>query len=293
MNYQEFLEHVQEYFTNRLTNEQTVHIESIPKNNGTFYDGLIITDPLLNISPTIYLHPFYNRLLSGTSLSKICNDIFAVYRYNLPSKNFDISNFMDFSKAKQNIVMKLINYEKNKELLKNVPYIPYLDFAIVFVCIITDFEDDYATILIQNQQLQIWEVDTQTIYQLAQTNTPTHLPHRLKPMEDVISNLVDEDFPFVDDLPMFLLTNQFKIHGATCILYSGLLEQIANSFESNFVLIPSSIHEVILIPINEASCNLSDYKQMILEVNETQLKKEEILSDHAYYYNRETKQLSF
>ena len=145
MNYQDFLEHVKEYFINHLTNGQTVVIQSVPKNNGIVYDGIVITDPTLNISPTIYLHPFYKHYCtSQLPLSTICEAIFKAYENNLPTQNFDISNFTDFSKAKQNIVMKLVNYEKNKTLLEDVPHIHYLDLAIVFLCIVKDFKYSFC-----------------------------------------------------------------------------------------------------------------------------------------------------
>ena len=69
--------------------------------------------------------------------------------------------------------------------------------------------------------------------------------------------------------------------------YSGLLSDIAAQLDSDFYIIPSSVHEVLLIP-SEHIFSKKELSTMIQEVNDTQLLPEEILSDHAYYYSRST-----
>ena len=76
-----------------------------------------------------------------------------------------------------------------------------------------------------------------------------------------------------------------KLNGAAVILYPKLIKKIADEFKSDFVLLPSSIHEWLLIPA-ESPENISMFSQMVTEVNDTQLADEEKLSDHAYYYSR-------
>ena len=293
MNYQEFLTYIKDNISNRLTDGRTVRIEPIQKNNGMVYDGLIIVDPFINISPTIYLNHYYQHYLSGASASDICDAIFSSYEKNLPTKDFDISLFRDFSKAKSHIVMKLVNFERNHELLQTVPHIPYLDLAIIFVCCIMEFKHDFATILIQNQHLDFWGINTETLYDIAKTNTPVIQPYLFEHMTDTLPELSKQNHPHFPKLPLYILTNQQKINGATSILYEGLLEELADKLESDLIILPSSIHEVIVLPANEDTRNTTDYNYMINEVNTTQLSVDEILSDHAYYYSREKKEVIF
>ena len=286
MNYQEFLTHIKDNISARLTNGRTVRIEPITKNNGMVYDGMIIIDPFINISPTIYLNPYYQHYLSGTSITDICDCIFSSYQKNLPTKNFDVSLFKDFSKAQKRIVMKLINQEKNQALLQTIPHIPYLDMAIVFVCCVTELRQDFATILIQNKHLELWNLSTEQLYKVAKQNSPTLLPFLLEPMEHALCNLIDTNLSFFEELPLYILTNQLKINGAASILYDGVLKQVADRLKSDLIILPSSIHEVILLPATDDTLQAYDYNTMINEVNTTQLASDEILSDHAYYYNR-------
>ena len=96
------------------------------------------------------------------------------------------------------------------------------------------------------------------------------------------------------EVTIYILTNHYRTNGATVILYEDLLRQLAEKFQQDFLLLPSSIHEVLLIPVDSAdSEDLSRYTRMVQEVNETQLADDEILSDHAYYFSRITGQLSY
>ena len=80
------------------------------------------------------------------------------------------------------------------------------------------------------------------------------------------------------------------------IAYPGLLENIAEQLDSDLLIIPSSIHEVLILPesyIDSRDKNPPDYLAMIKEVNETQLTDDEILGDCAYHYRRDTNSIEF
>lgn len=286
MKYQEFIENIKDYVTTQVSTSHRVTIQPVVKNNGTELDGLIIIDPILNISPTIYLNPYYHRYLNGVPIEDIYEDILTTYHENLPSEDFDISSFRDFSKASEKIIIKLVNREKNSDLLEDVPYVPFYDLAMIFVVAVSDFMDEFATILIHNEHLTMWDITVDELYQIAITNTPALLPYRFKPMKDVLDTLSESPVSFPENLDMSLLTNKIKIHGATCMVYPGLLKHIAEGLDDNLIIIPSSIHEVLIIPYKSSldEYTLSDYNDMVLEVNETQLMDDEILSDHVYFY---------
>lgn len=274
---------------------QKVLIQPVLKNNGTVYDGLIIIDPILNISPTIYLNPYYHRFLDGVSIEDIYSDILSTYQENLPTEDFDISLFKDFDKAKERILVKLVNQERNSELLEEVPHIIFHDLAIIFVCAICDFLDEYATILIHNQHLEMWGISLDELYEIGMENTPKLLPYSFDSMENVLKHLSDGTLPFVTDIAMSVLTNQLKIHGATSIIYPGLLKRLANDLDDDIIIIPSSIHEVLIIPYQStiSKYSLLNFRDMIVQVNEEQLPDEEVLSDHAYLYLKDSEKLIY
>ncbi len=295
MNYQTFKKNVLKHISASVQNGQKVILQPITKNNGTVYDGLIILDPILNISPTIYLNPYYHRHLNGIPMEDIYEDILKTYYQNLPKKDFDISLFRDFEKAKERIVFKLVNKERNQELLNRIPHVDFQDLALIFICTVTDFISSYATILIHNEHLALWNTTTEVLYKTAMEQTPKLLPHRLNCMEDLLAYSDHETYASFANLNMYILTNKLKIYGAACIAYPNLLKRIADFLEDNLIIIPSSIHEVLILP-ETAACSEYDKEELnefITGINETELTDDEILSDHAYLYERETGILTY
>ena len=293
MRYQKFIETVKEHIQQEL--QKTVYVYPVLKNNGAIYDGLVILDPILNISPTIYLNPYFHRYLDGVSLEDIYEDILKTYHENLPQEDFDITLFRDYEKAQERIVMKLINAEKNKQLLKQVPHILVYDLAIVFQCSVSDFMNEYATILIYNQHLKLWNVTVEDLYETALINSPRILNSRLDNLHDVFAYITEESLSFLEELNISILTNHLRVHGATCMIYPGILDEISSIYQDDIIIIPSSIHEVLVFPKNNMpeGYTYDDLDAMIQEVNETQLTDDEILSDHIYCYHRDTKEITY
>ena len=195
-----------------------------------------------------------------------------------------VSLFKDWDKAKQKIIMKLINTKKNEELLENIPSAPFYDLSIIFCVAVCDFMNEYATILIHNEHLNFWDITQEELYEIAKENTPMLLPYLFEDMKNIIGEPVNVSFP--QEMEMYLLTNRTKINGAVSITYKGLLEEIAEKLNDNFYIVPSSIHEVLIIPWKSVKekYTFKDFSEMIEEVNETQLMDDEVLSNHIYFY---------
>ena len=89
---------------------------------------------------------------------------------------------------------------------------------------------------------------------------------------------------------MYVLGNRMKLFGAAVLLYDGLLEKIADQIKKNFFILPSSIHEVILIPDDEDQ-EAEELWKMVCEINATQVEPEEVLTDSVYYFSRKNKKI--
>lgn len=298
-NYSEFKQHITADLQHRLGSDIQVHIQDIIKNNDTHLDGLTLMCTKYNLSPTIYLNHYFKEYENGRSLSDIEEDILNTYHEHCPSQNIDITFFTDYEKVKSRIIFKLVNYERNRELLQDVPHYRFLDLALIFNCLVDSSSSGNATILIRSHHLTYWSITRDDLYALAQKNTPRLLSYELRNMTDVIKELFSDEELLTEmpgfDVPsgnsMYVLTNRYKLHGSCCILYPNLLREFAARLESDLFILPSSIHEVLIIPVkNEMPpAELSD---MVKDVNSSQLSREEILSDHIYYYSRENGQLT-
>lgn len=291
MNYETFKSSAMASIQKHFGTDATVSLHPVTKNNNIRLDGLTIQEKSSNISPTIYLNYYYEDYLKGRSLSSIIEDIIASYHRSRSDTNLDLSFFTDYQKVRYHIIYKLINYEKNRELLPDIPHFRFLDLAVVFSCLILNTSNGNATILIHNHHLELWNITADQLYDTAKKNTPLLLPWEINNMKDVLKDFYsDADTGIYNDaddpnLPMYVLTNTSRLYGASCILYPGVLKAFADALDSDLYILPSSIHEVLLLP-QTSPANILELNSMIEEVNAAQLQGDELLSDHVYYYTR-------
>ncbi len=298
MNYDQFLEEVKIAIQQKLGSEYDISIQKVTKNNGIVLDGLIIRKADKNFAPTIYLNSYFMHFTQGMSLQEILEDIITAYKENMDIAPGDMKGLLDFNNLKNKIVYKLIQKEKNQELLKDVPSFEFLDLAMVFYLILDENKEGQMTALIHNSHMQMWGVTKEEIYQLAKENTPVLLPPEIKTMKvimrDMLKELSDEmcldegleDFLDIDsERPsMYVLTNKRQINGAGCILYDNCLKEFAVSQGSDIIILPSSINEVILVP-DKGNLDYGELQNIVEQINESEVSEEDVLSDRIYKYS--------
>lgn len=293
MEYREFLENVRKEVESRYDSNVSVTLNHVMKNNGTELDGITIMEKDKNIAPTIYINSFYDRYREGVSLKAVVSEIIRIYNQNKSSININADYFENYENVRKTIVYKLVNYQKNKKLLEDVPYKRVLDLAVVFYCLIEQRKGVSATALIHNEHLRIWNVTEDEIYNDALKNTPVLLAGSIVPMSKILSEIagtapVDNDekvCEYTGEDILYVLTNSSRVNGAACILYDNLLKKFANDVHSDLYILPSSVHEVIIVPKKNAF-DKSELADMVREVNEQGVSQDEILSDNVYEYNR-------
>ena len=288
MNYEKFKEEVLKEVTAKINDpDVSTCIISCQKNNNLILHGIQINKKDLNISPVIYLEGHYKDYCSGKSLEQVSMNIINIYRKNMPVLNIDTEAFFDYGSAKYRIVPRLINTKQNKERLSQLSHIDFLDLSIVFAYIMdTLHSDGMATALVTESMRQSWGVSADELYETALKNMMRLLPPKVTSMGSLIG------YPGTD-IPLYILSNDTCIGGAASILLDDVLKDISRRFNCGFYILPSSIHEVLLLPeiytdpdkIHDET--MEELKEMVNSVN-SEVDQEEILSDHAYYYDMKT-----
>ena len=285
MNYQQFVTEVTEKVKNLLDDSLRVEVVSTLKNNGAQRIGLSITDSTINISPTIYLEEFYHYHNCMMSLDYIAQEIISLYDEIRFDHDVDLDHIQNFSLAKHAIGYKLINASLNQEFLEKIPHKRYFEFAIVFILFVEPQEYNHGTIVITNDLIKYWKTSIEEIYEIAYQNMPAIFPVSLVPMHDMVCELLDDnDTDFLEDSPLYILTNKYRVLGASVLLYNNTLSYVAQKLKENFYILRSSIHELIIVP-ESRSPQIEELNKMVKEVNETQILPEEILGERAYYYD--------
>lgn len=298
MTYKEFKYQLLKELEERFPSGTSITIQEIPHNNNHTEEALTILEPGLNISPTIYLESYFRQLKKEVPISSIIAQIYSYYQEHRSTQSIDTSFFTCFENIRPRIVYKLVHQEKNKELLKEVPWIPYLDLAIVFYCLLSKSPTENASVLVRNEHLCYWNVSVEDLLSLAQKNTPFLLCSCCDSLAELLLPILEQlpvqeqtdtknTFASASMVPMYVLTNQQRFLGACCILYDDVLKEIAERLDSDLYILPSSIHEVILMPVTVTE-SVPALSQMVCDINQSEVSAEEILSDHIYYYHRST-----
>ena len=285
MSFEGFVTYIRLGIQQRLGEGCSVTVKEFTKNNGTSLQGLIVFEPESNILPTIYLDDYYQGYMMGRNLEQIESEIMELYRRNRRENKMDVSFFTEWENVKQRIIFRLVNYAANKELLNEVPHRRILDLAVVYHCLVESTPEADATILIHNHHMESWKVTEYVLYHAALENTPCLQKACVVNMEQVCQSMISEkDSDLAVAKSINILTNTNRTNGAGVILYPNVLKKFAEEMGHDLYIIPSSIHETILLPM--LGDDWEALSQMVREVNATQLLPEEVLSDHVYEYRR-------
>ncbi len=296
MEYQEFLSVIERKMNVKLSGGMHVSLHEAVKNNGEVKKGILVESPGINISPAFYLEEVYQRYQSGDTVDQIVDELLNCYQQVRCRKCMDTSKLETIEGVRDQIVFKLIHSEKNRELLKEIPHREILDLSLVFYLIVDMEEKSTATILIRKEHLELWGVDEEKLFAYACENVQRLIPAQLFFMQEIIEESIGKERKKPTNLfqhpenkkqeYMYVLTNSLRSLGAAVLFYPGVQRKIAQIVRGSYYVIPSSIHEVIVIPVT-GSFTQKELDNMVFEINQSVVEPEEVLSDHVYVYDAE------
>lgn len=277
-----------------------VDVLNAVKNNGLHLTGITIRNRESNMASTIYLDGYFADYKDGRTMENICKEIVQVYEKNKVQKDFSLKQVTDFKNVKDRICFKLVNREKNAELLADTPYVEYQDLAVVFYILVSKDKSGITSITVRNSLMNMWGMDADILYYLAKKNTQRLFRGKVLSIMEVMAKIIDDSTDALDEemmeiffdmnvyedsaFPMYVATNVFKMNGACILLYDGVLKKFAEKIGGDFYILPSSVHEVIFVPAN-GDIDARYLIQLVREVNATQVAPDEVLSDNVYMYH--------
>lgn len=272
----------------------------IVKNNGMKLTGLSIRKEGTNIYPTIYIDNMFNAKLS---VDEAIPDVMKAYdEYKGNMEDFDFNTIIDFNIAKNNIIAKVINKDRNEYIMNSCPYVSFGDMIITFAIQVLRDEHNVASIRITNKLMNDWNVDLSDLIAAAYQNTKKMYKMKITKIQDLLYDLLQRTNANIDkkiledtspDFIMYVVTSENKLNGSYYITDRESLIEVAQYIQSDeFYILPSSIHEFIVIPYdNKTVDNTDEFLAMVKEVNATELSPDEILTDNVYIFNAKTEEL--
>lgn len=299
MGFEEFIENVFEAIRVKAGGAFQIKKHDVIKNNNVKRTGINVMKSEEDIGSCVYLDELYREYeTAGMRFEEIVDEVYRlIVKHEEEAPDVDISGFRNWETVHGDIYAKLINAEQNKELLEKIPHRAFMDLAVVYYAVARDSaREDIGTILIYNGHMEMWEQDEENLYQTAMMNMRADGEADLATIETIVKRIVpDFIFPAASDnaprnTSMYILTNRSKRFGAAEILDKRTLRMIADKVGDRFIVLPSSLHETIVLPPKDET-EYGRLADMVREVNDTDVDVEERLSYHVYVYSRDEEAL--
>ena len=264
---------------------EKIRLETVKHNNGVTHTGLVIILREEECAPSIYLEAFFERYKDGIEMEEIFSMIAGQYRAIRKKMESQDAFSVDVDKMEESVFLRLVNYEKNREILEDCPYIPFHDMAITFRYLVQSDDNGIASALIHNSVFEHSNLSLEQLYCNAKQNTMREFPPFLRRLDQFLGERYPNEMGYPEQPNLFILSNQQFIYGATMMVYREILSELAEKMDSDFYIIPSSVNEVLIYLADETA----DPKMLgttLREVNTYMVSKTDFLSDRIYFYDK-------
>lgn len=294
LKYPQFVDYVLNHIEDYLNDDTIRDIELVPavKNNEIVTDALKVSYRDCPARPLLYLGAYFEEYCQDADIEQVMTQIAGGCGKDVLCRDMlEPWELENFERVRGQIVMRLINAPRNMAMLNACPHRYICDLAITYRILTGQNSFGISTALISREMMERWGVGEEDLYVLACKNSRCLFPPVIKNMREVLKEMMpDEDCLKLlapqSDRQMYILTNSHRINGACSICYTDILDGFARTQGHDFYILPSSIHEVILVT-DETDLDVLHLEQIVGEANQTFVQADEILSDHVYYYSRD------
>lgn len=304
MDYQEFRKAFIAQFEEEIY-QKNANIElgfaEIEKNNGVTMDGIILKGDS-EVTPVVYANQLYQDYENGSDVGDIVGGLLQSLERDTTVQDFDMEQSMNWEVVKEKVIFHVLGAEKNQERQGMMPCRKEQDLLIGYRVLHELRGEGMSTYMVTNAMQKIMGVTEEELYQAAASNMPRLMPLSFENMNDIMIEMtlgispkkdigLDESLSMMEkEDGMYVLSNSEKCYGAATIFYPEVMDKIAQAFDRDMVVLPSSVHEAILMPYMP-DMNLDEVKAMVMEINATQVAPEEVLTDQVYVYDKKEERL--
>ena len=269
--------------------EVTVDVKEVTKTNGVKKVGLTISQENDEISPVIYIDQSIKDIEENkVTVDNVVKSIVDMYEEVAKTKDDNPYGIVGLIENKEtildNVLPFIMNRDKNNELFNQVPHRRYLDFIVVYK-IYSNVDGETATITITHDLADQMEMSESELYDAAIRNQK-----KKKPVIQSLGSLLGGMLGDIDDDTdpgLVLLSNEDYMYGSSLILIPSIIEDIAKGIESDVYILPSSIHELLLLPAPLMD-DESEILDIVRDINKNVVQPDIFLSDNIYKFSLET-----
>lgn len=279
LNYEEFKLEIKEAIEDK---ENGIEVTIIPVTKSNYsYEGMQIREKDSNIAPVLNIKEMYNSYQDeGMDIDTFKKLTKSFVEGELKRRlDIDYAEITDYDKVRYKLELILVKEERLKYLVKEKVLTKRIMGMIAAVRINLG---NGMSITVKEAMLKKWDISTHGIFNQAYENAKYNRDFTVMGITEVLTKSMNKELP--DDI-MYVVSNKEKVYGANAILSMDAQEILLNKIGDKLFIIPSSIHEVLVIPYTEGK--EKELLDMIDEVNTYQVKDEEILSYSLYILTRD------
>ena len=297
MDFDNFKEQFAEDVTQKIFErgiEAKITTQEVNKLNES-YDAITVTPEGSNVGVNVNVNLFYEAMQNGNTYDEVVSRAIDVITNGINERpEIDVAALTDYEQMKDKLVMEVVSTDANADMLENVPHKNMEDMSVVYRFELESGDEGRATILATNQMIAVMGITAEQLHADAIENAPQLKPVIITGMNEVMVEMMGREqaemmgIPVDADEQMFVATVPDKIHGAGVLAYQDFMDQAAERVGGDFFILPSSIHELLIVPDN-GQMDLPQLQEMVREVNATQVAPEEKLTDNVYHYDTQDK----
>lgn len=273
-----------------------IHGVDIFRCNQFAYRGLVCKQPRHSGTVVSAVANISKYMEVNMDLDIAAGLVVSDFKLTLPFDMEKFERFLDFEKVKSRIRIKLVNKARNLRYLERLETLDFLDLVIVPYVLLDEAEEGVYSFNVTKQIANVWKLDASQLCDIAIDNITNSQDWTVRDMKNVMLEFIAHSSATVDelydydigpvDMKMLVVTNRKATDGASVILCNDVIKEIQRQVGEDFVVIPSSRHEVIIIPADEVDPAM--LKDLVEQVNREQVSREDFLADNVYFYNHTT-----
>ena len=285
------LKHIKEYLP-ESNQDIAVVLDHKTSERDTKSSDLVVHYPGLEIGTSIHLDSAYMAYETAEDMDSIMKDIaktIELAREEL--KTIKMRDMDNFEKVKNQLVLRVVNRDQNQSFFPKLVHrdIPDTDLAVIYQIQVVKEEPSLPGIKISWSMLNRWGIEEKELYQTALANMVNHNPFIIADWFQAAMEVRTTPGQIPDELGeggLYLLSNEAMANGASVMLYPELLKNIGDRFGDNYFIIPSSIHELILLK-DSGDLDRGFLNHVIQDINREHVAASSFLSDYVIYFDRE------
>lgn len=290
MDYKEFVDRVSEDLKQVLPEEYqgaSITTRQVDKLQGESYYGVVIQPENSNIGISMNLNSAYESMEQGRSFEQVLAEIGTSVTDGFDNRPQVIAaEIADYDSMKEKLMVQVVPTAGNEEMLASVPHVEQEDMSMVYRFVFQTDERGTSSSLVTNQMMENYGITAEQLHADAIANAPENFPASVRSMQEVLAELIGMDPEMMPGEPdgMYVATCNQGMNGAGCIFYPEFMDQAAEKLGGDFFVLPSSVHEVILLP-DKGTMTAKELESMVQEINATEVQPQDRLSDSVYHYD--------